>query len=129
MISKVFYCKSFSIQKFFLQITKSKNFLQITKLKIFSHCFVVNKNIFFNDVIINNFEIVNFFVKIVEKFFVLWNDIEFVKLSKKNWMRIFLKSNWKIKIINKIKIYFFDVKNQQLIDDIFDKFYRIEKFV
>ena len=116
------------LQKFFdskksFANNETKNFFAITKISSST------KIIFFNDVIIHNFEIADFFVKIVEKFSILWNDTEFVKLSKKNWIRIFLKSDWKNKIIDKAKIYSLDVKNRQLIDDIFDEFHRFEKFV
>ena len=114
--------KFFDSKKFFANNETEKSFV-ITKVSSST------KIILFNDVIIHNFEIVDFFVKIVEKFSILWNDTEFVKLSEKNWMRISLKSDWENKIIDKTKIYSLDVKNRQLIDDIFDEFHRIEKFV
>ena len=77
-----FFDSSFLLQKSF----DSKKFFANSEIEKFFAIVASSstKIILFNDVIIHNFEIVDFFAKIVEKFSVLWNDIEFVKLSKKN---------------------------------------------
>ena len=93
--------------------------------------FVINfsssKIVLFNEIIIYNFEIANFFVKIVKKFSLFWQNIDFAKLSKENWMRIFLKSDWKIKISEKIKIYSLKTKNRELMNRTFDEFHEFDK--
>ena len=42
-------------------------------------------------------------------------------------MRIFLKFDWKNKIIDKIKIYFLSVKNKALINKTFDELHFVDK--
>ena len=41
--------------------------------------------------------------------------------SKKNWMRIFLKSNWKNRVFKKTKIYSFEIRDRELMNKIFDE--------
>ena len=36
-------------------------------------------------------------------------------------MYIFLRVNWDLKIINKLKIYLLNIKNKAIIDEIFNK--------
>ena len=91
---------------------------------------IVSKIIFNNDIIIHQFNsvVVNTFTDLIQKYFNLWKNNEFAKLSKKHWMRILLKSNWEKCIFEKIKIYFLNTKNRELIDEIFDKLHEIDKF-
>lgn len=42
-------------------------------------------------------------------------------------MRIFLKTNWKFRILDKTKVYSLDTKNWKLINEIFDKLYDVDK--
>ena len=85
--------------------------------------------IFDNDVIIHHFndEAIKIFNKLIEKYFDFWKNIEFVVLSKKNWMRIFLKSDWEQKISDKIKIYFLNKKNREFVNETFDKLHESKR--
>ena len=80
-----------------------------------------------NDVIVYNFDELNSFVKIVEKFSTLWQNIGFAKMSKENWMKISLKSDWKKRVSKKTKMYFLNAKNKKLIDKTFDDLHRIDR--
>lgn len=42
-------------------------------------------------------------------------------------MQILLKFNWESKVLRKAKIYLLSVKNKKLIDQTFDKFYKLKK--
>ena len=48
-------------------------------------------------------------------------------MNSDNWMRISLKSNWEIKIFDKAKMYFLDLRDRELVDQIFDELHRNEK--
>ena len=81
----------------------------------------------FNEITIHQFEITSSLVNIIDEFFVLWKNIDFVELSQENWMRIFLKFDWKIRINDKIKIYFFDQRDKNFVDKTFDEFHEQER--
>ena len=81
----------------------------------------------FNDVIIHQSIDIKIFVDIVEKFSTLWKNIEFVELSKKNWMRISLKSNWEKRVFDKTKIYFLKTRDKKLIDKTFDELHELKR--
>ena len=83
--------------------------------------------VLFNDVIVYNFDELNLFVKIVEKFSTFWQNIDFVEMSKKNWMKISLKNDWKKRVTKKTKMYFLNAKNKKLINKIFDDLHRIDR--
>ena len=95
--------------------------------KSFSNFSCSSKIVFLNDIIVYNFDVVDSFVKIVNDFFVLWHNIDFVNVFENKWMRIFFKFDWKFKIINKVKIYLLKFKNKEFVDKTFDDFHRIEK--
>jgi hypothetical protein len=75
-----------------------------------------------NDVIVHDFtsQTVSAFFDLINQYFNLWKSEEFVKLSKDQWMRISLKSDWEIRISEKIKIYSLETENKKLVDQIFD---------
>jgi hypothetical protein len=75
-----------------------------------------------NDVIVQDFtsKTISIFFDLINQYFNLWKSEEFVKLSKDQWMRISLKSDWKIRIFEKIKIYSWKTKNKKLVNQIFD---------
>ena len=81
------------------------------------------------NVIIHEFstKIIKTFTELVNAYFKLWIDQEFVELSEKNWMRISLKTNWEKKIKEKVKIYFLNMKNKTVIDETFDEFHKEKK--
>ena len=84
--------------------------------------------VMFNDVIIYQSIDIKTFVDIVEKFSTLWKNIEFVELSKKNWMRIFFKSNWKERVFDKAKIYLLKTRDKKLINKTFDELHELKRF-
>jgi hypothetical protein len=75
-----------------------------------------------NDVTIHNLNLiaVSTFKVIVNNYFNLWKSEKFVKLSMNQWMRIFLKSDWKVRIFEKIKVYSLETENKKLVNQIFD---------
>ena len=96
--------------------------------KFFTNVFIsLVEIVLFNDVIVYNFDELNSFVKIVEKFSTFWQNIDFVEMSKKNWMKISLKSDWKKRVSKKTKMYSLNAKNKKLIDKIFDDLYRTDR--
>ena len=122
------------LQKFFVIIDARKLFFTRVRKsfvneieKFFANFSISTKIVMSNEIIIYNFETIDFFVKIMNDFLVFWHDIDFVELSKKNWMRIFLKFDWKTKVFEKIKIYSLKIKNRELINKIFDEFHDVNK--
>ena len=75
-----------------------------------------------NEITIHKFEKTKSFANIVREYSLLWKDIDFVDLSKKNWIRISLKSNWKQKVIEKAKVYFLSARDRDLVNKTFDEF-------
>ncbi len=75
-----------------------------------------------NDVIIYNFtsQTIASFSKLVDQYSNLWKNEEFVNLFQNQWMRIFLRSDWEIRIFEKVKIYFLKIENKKLMNQIFD---------
>ena len=89
-----------------------------------------SKIIFNNDITIHRFNdvVIQIFIDIVKKYFDFWKKTNFVDLSKKNWMKISFKIDWKSRIFDKIKIYSLNIKDKKLIDVIFDKLHKFDKF-
>ena len=121
------------INVFILFSTSEVSDLSIASLfdlkKTFSNDSNSSETVLFNDVTIYNFEsnIVDSFVKIVNDFSTLWHDIDFVSMSENKWMRISLKSDWKTRVFDKIKIYSLEIKDRELIDKTFDELHRTDK--
>ena len=88
-----------------------------------------SKVILNNDITIHRFSdvVVQIFIDIVEKYFDLWKKTDFADLSKENWMKIFLKIDWKSRIFDKVKIYSLSTRDKKLIDVIFDKLHEFDK--
>ena len=59
--------------------------------------------------------------KLIEEYSSLWTDQEFANLSKNNWMKLSLKTDWKIKTKEKAKIYSLKQRDKALINEIFNK--------
>ena len=146
-VSKVFHNFIFSQREIFFKI-------DVELLKIFYNCYqsmifnfftskisnlfavftsnivvTTTKIVFENNVIIHRFnnEIVKIFNKLIDEYSNFWKNIEFVVLSKKNWMKILLKFDWEQKILDKIKMYFLNKKNRELVNETFDKLHEFEK--
>ena len=104
-------------------------------LNIFANSFakILNKNfttkffakfsnvILSNDVTIYFFVDVKIFFKLINEFFSLWENNEFIVLSKKNWMRISFKFDWEKRVFEKTKIYSLKTHDKTLINKIFDE--------
>ena len=113
-----------------IELKLRKSFANIFNVKKFFANFFNSKKITFsNDVTIYNSFVTNSFAQIMKIFFAFWHEIDFVKMSKNKWIRIFFKTNWKFKIFDKIKIYSWKIKNRELIDKTFDEFHRINKLL
>ena len=82
-----------------------------------------------NGVIIHNSgeEAIQSLRDIVEIFLNLWRDIGFVDMNMTDWMRISLKSDWERHVIEKAKIYSLELRDKQLVNDIFDELHKIDK--
>ena len=111
-------------QFYWNKILKVYNFAVSDVISSFS-----DDTVLFNEVIIYNSSqsTVKVFFKLVQNYFILWNNHDFANLSEKNWMRIFLKTNWKFKIKEKIKMYSVEIKNKEIIDKTFNKLHDEKK--
>ena len=103
----------FELQKSFLVFVFDRfdfDSLKEIVIDIDEKSFAINSSeiILFNDVTIHQSNVIQSFVSIVDEFFALWKNIDFVELSQDNWMRISLKFDWESRIISKIKIYSLD---------------------
>ena len=78
--------------------------------------FFVSNIVMSNDVTIHQFSNAINLIVIMKKFFALWTNADFVELSKKNWMRIFLKSNWENRVFEKTKIYLLKARDRELMN-------------
>ena len=77
-----------------------------------------------NDITIHNSSegnVIQKFSNLIEKYSSLWTNQKFANLSKDNWMRLSLRSNWEFKIKKKVKIYSLKQRDKNAVDDIFDK--------
>ena len=125
----------FELQKSFLVSNSRKSFFTQTIKTSFTIIDVIDFDeksfannsseiILFIDVIIHQSNVIQSFVNIIDEFFALWKNIDFVELSQDNWMRISLKFDWENRIISKIKIYSLDQRDKNLIDKTFDEFHQ-----
>ena len=82
-----------------------------------------------NDVTIHhlNDETIKAFSSLIDEYSSLWKNIDFVKLSEKNWMKISLKFDWKNKISDKARVYSLSRKNKKLVNQTFNKLHKIDK--
>ena len=99
------------------------NFIVDVKKSFAIVLFIFSNVILSNEITIYQFVDIEIFVSIMKKISILWIDVDFVELFEKNWMRIFLKSNWKNRVFDKIKIYFLNVRDRELMNKIFDEFH------
>ena len=93
----------------------------ISKLKAFVVTAIFFDLMMPNEIIIHRSFETQFFVVIVTEFSALFKNVKFVKLFEKNWMRISLRFDWQNRIFEKIKVYSLNIRNRDLIDQIFDK--------
>ena len=70
---------------------------------------------------ISSTQIVNAFINLINNYSIIWTDQEFVKLSKNNWMKLSLKTDWENNIKKKVRVYSFDARNKKVIDDTFNE--------
>ena len=122
--------KSFDLRKLF-HLRKSftnQTFDSSKRLKLSTTFITSSSNIvLFNDVTIYSFDETKVFRNLIVEFSILWTNSEFVDLSKKNWMRILLKTNWKNKIFEKTKMYLLKTKDRALVDKTFDELHDLNR--
>ena len=82
-----------------------------------------------NDIIIHNssFQAVKIFIDLLNEYHDIWTDQSFVKLSKENWMRLFLKTDWEDKIKEKVKVYSLKIRDREVVDNTFDELQKQNK--
>ena len=98
------------------------------KLKLSITLITSSSNIvLFNDITIYSSNDAKVFRNLIVEFSILWTDSEFVDLSKKFWMRISFRTDWKNKISEKIKMYFLRTKNRVLVDKTFDELHDLDR--
>ena len=59
--------------------------------------------------------------KLIDEFSKLWKNEDFINIFKSQWMRFFLRENWQFCVNEKFKVYSLKLKNQKVINDIFDE--------
>ena len=104
-----------------------KSWLSNNKLKIIR--FHENKKIkLINEIIIyDDANIVKIFKNVIYKHEnISINNDKMIRIFKKNYMPINLKSNWE-KNLKTHRMYFLNNDDKKIIDEIFDNFHRIEK--
>ena len=114
-----------NMKKFFAEISIFSLFIVNSSTIVFSSKMILSNEMIIYD--FNNIETMQSLRQIVEFFFNLWNDIEFVTMKINNWMKILFKFNWKIKVSEKTKIYSLDQKNRNLMNDTFHQLHRNDK--
>ena len=93
------------------------------------HVFDSKEVTLINEITIHDFfrQTINVFINLLNEYVNIWIDQDFVKLSEKNWMKLFLKSDWENKIKEKAKVYSLDSRDRKIIDSIFDELQRQNK--
>ena len=101
----------------------SKTFLIIVDKKLTTNI------VFFNDIIVHDssHNVSQRLCKLIEKYSSLWTDQKFANLSKNNWMKLSLKTDWEVKIKKKAKIYSLKQRDKALIDETFNKLHTQER--
>ena len=89
----------------------------------------VNEIILLNEITVHRFseKVIEVFRDLINNYSILFINISFVDLFEENWMRIFLKIDWKFRIFDKAKIYLLSIQNKVLIDVTFDQLHDINK--
>ena len=122
-----FQFANFAIRR--LKSEHKNSFFQMT-LKNFSKVFLttVDKKLTTNIVLFNDITVHDSshnasqrLCKLIEKYSSLWTNQEFANLSKNNWMKLSLKTDWETKIKEKAKIYSLKQRDKALINEIFNK--------
>ena len=82
-----------------------------------------NEIVLFNDITVHaSFDhAIKIFTDFLDKYSSIWTKREFAKLFEKNWMRLLLKSDWKNKIKEKVRVYSLSTRDRQVIDNTFDE--------
>ena len=121
--------KLFHLRKSFTEKSFTSQTFDSSKRLKFSITFITSSSniVLSNDVTIYSFDETKVFRNLIAEFSTLWINNEFVDLSKKNWMKISLKTNWKNKISEKIKMYFLRARNRALVDKIFDELHDLDR--
>ena len=121
----------YAVESFILELQKSSlvSVSEIDAIDTDGKSFAVSSSeiILSNDVTIHQSDVTQSFVSIVDEFFALWENIDFVELSQDNWMRISLKFDWKSRIISKVKIYSLDQRDRNLVDKTFDELHEQDR--
>ena len=117
--------KSFAdiLQKFFADILQ-KSFADIIISVDISETVLSNGVIIYNP---DDTNTVRSLSQVVDVFPNLWKDIGFAVMDQDQWMRIFLKSDWKSRISEKVKVYSLGLRDRKLVDETFDEFHRTGK--
>ena len=71
----------------------------------------------------------NKFSALVNKFLTLWQDYGFINVPKDKWIKIILRNNWQLRVSGKAKIYPLGLRDKEVIDKTFDKFYEQGRLV
>ena len=122
------YVNKVIFNSFFSYFTSFQIYFEITsKLKTFVVIVTFFDLMMLNKIIIHRSFETQFFAVIIKKFSTLFTDAEFVKLFEKNWMKISLRFDWQNRIFEKIEIYSLNIKNRDLINQIFDKLHEQDR--
>ena len=121
--------KSFDLRKSFTKKSFTNQSFDLSKRLKFSTTSIISSSniVLFNDVIIYSFDESKVFRNLIAEFSTLWIDSDFVDLSKKNWMKISLKTNWENKISEKTKMYFLKTRDRALVDKTFDELHDLNR--
>ena len=111
--------------------TVATNFILLLSSKTISHQFEVQAIFQFenfkkcklsNEIMIyEDQNSIHVYIKLMNKFFALWHDEDFINISKEQWMKFFLRQDWQFYVNEKFRIYFLDIEDRKMINKTLDE--------
>ena len=111
-----------NIDTMFTSLIKSTSTVTI-KIKKFEKEFKLSNKIMTYE----NSNAITIYTRLINKFSTLWVDENFIDISKNNWMKFSLQNDWQSIVNDKFKVYSLRLKNQKIVNDIFDEFHKKER--
>ena len=118
--------------------TVATNFILLLSSKTISHQFEVQAIFQFenfkkcklsNEIMIyEDQNSIHVYIKLMNEFLVLWHDEDFINISKKQWMKFFLRQDWQSYVNEKFRVYFLNIENRKMINKTFDELQRQKRF-
>ena len=69
------------------------------------------------------------YTELVNEFFTLWRDEDFINIPENRWMRFALRDDWQSHLTEKFKIYSLDNENKKMLDETFDELHKQKRLI